>query len=265
LTDQQDSNDAGSPREPPIIPLGPWCISKIKRYFHERSAEREKETAQDRFTRRTANATVAIAVLAIVAAGVGALQYCTMQGQLNEMQAAQRPWIYAETPIFLKPITQKIVWEMRIEFKLQNTGHLPALHVTPIVQSPVPTINTGDIIASYQHAKCIDQNRDISATITGDTIFPGQIVKRAITIGIWPKDKAAAYTAINHYDPWIIGCFAYITSTSTLRHFTRFAYIVSQEAPDGGPASWLPYDPSNIQPDKIHVEPFLYKDSFAAD
>src|SRR5579872_5838910 len=117
-----------------------------------------------------------------------------MQGQLNEMQAEQRPWIHSEVPIFLKPISQNVVGvlEMRIEFKLQNTGHLPAFNVTPIVQSPVPTNNTGDLVAAYHHENCAKPT-SVDSTITGDTVFPGQIVKRAITIGIWPKDRAAAY------------------------------------------------------------------------
>jgi hypothetical protein len=88
LADQQDSNDTRSPSEPPIIPLGSWCVAKIKRKLHERGAKHEKETPQDRFARRTANATVWIAILAVVAAGVGSLQYHTMQGQLSEMKSA---------------------------------------------------------------------------------------------------------------------------------------------------------------------------------
>jgi hypothetical protein len=81
--------------------LWPWCVAKIKRKLHERAADLEKENPQDRFARRTANATVVIAywcdadgvILAIAAAIVGSLQYCTMQGQLNEMIAEQRAFI----------------------------------------------------------------------------------------------------------------------------------------------------------------------------
>lgn len=235
----------------------------IDAYSETHHSEDRKRAKRERITVIVLFATAVFAALAAIAAGASAWIF---EGQLEEMRAEQRPWIYAETPIFLKAITRNIpgVWEMRIEFKLQNTGHLPAMNVTPIVQSPVVTFNKGDAIAEYQHESCIDRN-DGAWKVTGDTIFPGQIIKHAITIGIWPKDMANAYAAINHYDPWIIGCFAYLTPSSKLPHFTRFAYVVSEEGETGGPTSWLPYDPSNIPPNKLHVEPFLFKDSFAAD
>jgi hypothetical protein len=93
LDDQRGSDNASPPSEPPIIPLWPWCVAKIKRKLHERRAQREKENPQDRFARRTANATVAIAVLAVVAATLGTMQWLAMQSQLEVMQADQRPWI----------------------------------------------------------------------------------------------------------------------------------------------------------------------------
>jgi hypothetical protein len=186
------------------------------------------------------------------------------QDQLTEMQSEQRPWVYAETPVFLKPITQNVngVWEMRIEFTIHNTGHLPAMNVTPVAESPVPTFNSGDIIAEYQHGNCIDKGPDYSA-ITGDTIFPGQTVKRAITIGIWPRDIVAAIAHIHHVDPWIIGCFEYRLPNSPVPHFTRFAYIVSDSIDPRG--SNIPADPSVIPVERLHVEPFPFKDSFEAD
>jgi len=138
------------------------------------------------------------------------------------------------------------------------------MNVTPIVQSPVVTYNRGDAIAEYQHKDCVDRKNG-PWKVTGDTVFPGQIVKRAITIGIWPKDREAAIAVINHVDPWIIGCFAYLAPSDPVPHFTRFAFIVSQED-DGFKTKWLPIDNnSSVPPDRIHVEPFLFKDSFAAD
>jgi hypothetical protein len=94
LSDKRSRNDSGTPSEPPFIPLGPWCVAKIKRCFHERRAERQKETAQDRFTRRSANATIAIAALTFIVAGIGILQWRVFdqqlevfRGQLGEMRS----------------------------------------------------------------------------------------------------------------------------------------------------------------------------------
>jgi hypothetical protein len=183
------------------------------------------------------------------------------------MRAEQRAWIYSDTPVFLKPITQNHsgVWEMRIKFKLRNTGRLPAINITPIVDSPVPTFNPGDIIAEFQRANCVE-NKTQSSDITGDTIFPNQPVDRAITIGMWSKDITLAIDKLGHIDPWIIGCFRYRIPGDNDSHFTHFAYIVSRDAPDYSPQALLTL--KNLEstfPDHLHVEPFLYKDSFGAD
>jgi len=67
----------------------------INEKLREYCAKKKKETPQDKFSRRLANATVVIAVFTLVSVGVGALTYTAikgqlnlMQGQLNEMKAA---------------------------------------------------------------------------------------------------------------------------------------------------------------------------------
>lgn len=166
MADQQGGSEARPPSESPIIPLWPWCVARIKRKLHERRIEREKENPQDRFARRTANATVWIAILAIVAAGVGTLQYCTMQGQLNEARnqrlltiAQLRPTI-SYNGISVQPFTgdgkiadkgdQILGWN--INPKLKNTGGSDArnyiswfdISVTPVTQNTCPSVPIPD-------------------------------------------------------------------------------------------------------------------------
>jgi hypothetical protein len=86
LSDEQGCTNANPPSKTPVFPLGPWCIAKIESYFQERKCARQKEQPQDLFARRTANATVAIAGLAVIAAFIGYFQYRSMQGQLGAMQ-----------------------------------------------------------------------------------------------------------------------------------------------------------------------------------
>ena len=124
MSSQQDGANANPPSKTPFTPIWPNGIAKIKRYLHERRAEREKESPQDRFGRRTSTATMWIAILAGVAAGIGVLQYCTfqkqldvMQGQLDSMERDQAPYVSVSdkmsNPAFL-PIDAtfgKIVWD----------------------------------------------------------------------------------------------------------------------------------------------------------
>jgi hypothetical protein len=81
---------------------------------------------------------------------------------------------------------------------------------------------------------------------------------------MWSADRDAAIRAINHVDPWIIGCWEYHLPNSATPHFTRFAYIISQKDTDERVKN-LPLDPDDVPADQLHVEPFLSKDSFAAD
>jgi len=127
LGDQQTGGNASPPSKPPVIPLGPWCVAKIKGYLHKRRADHEKKTPQDRFARRTADATVCIAILAVVAAVVGSLQYCSISGQLNEMQTEQRPWVSIDPKDgigLFRPLAFGVdsVPYMLVKFVIRNTA-----------------------------------------------------------------------------------------------------------------------------------------------
>ena len=198
-------------------------------------------------------------------AGATEAQQKLMQQQLDEMRDEQRPWVYSDAPVFLRSITKNPngVWDVNIQFTLRNTGHLPAFNVKYILDSPIPTIVAPNTVTEYQRKKCTPQGAE-PATITGYTVFPGQIVKDGVTIGIWPFDADRAIGKYHYLPVWIIGCFQYKIPGSDAPHFTRFAYAVGQEAKvnDYPP---LPIDPSAIPPDQLHVEPFPFEDDFSAD
>ena len=61
-------------------------VKGIKRYFQKRRAEKNSETAQDRSARRTATATIWIAIFTLVTAAVGAVTYTAINGQLGVMR-----------------------------------------------------------------------------------------------------------------------------------------------------------------------------------
>jgi hypothetical protein len=160
----QGGGDVGPPSEPPVIPLWPWAVAKIKRKLQERRAHRRKENPQDRFARRTANATVAIALLTLAIGVVGILQYCTfkgqldvMQGQLVEMQAARRPWLDVQTTI-TGPLTFDPAPNFQLKATLTNLGQSAALDVWPNV-SMYPDDPTRDAISEIPQ-RCAKLRKD---------------------------------------------------------------------------------------------------------
>jgi hypothetical protein len=60
-------------------------IQEIERYFHDRRTAKKQENPQDRASRRTANATVFIAILTLAVAFIGGLQYLIFKAQLKVM------------------------------------------------------------------------------------------------------------------------------------------------------------------------------------
>jgi hypothetical protein len=92
--DQNEQPTANSDHDSdaPVVRMVRYVITK----FRERRAQKEKEIAQDRFSRRLAHATVAIAFLTAAIVAVAILQYFSgedqldvMRGQLSVMQTEE--------------------------------------------------------------------------------------------------------------------------------------------------------------------------------
>jgi hypothetical protein len=66
-------------------------VNHAKRKFQERRALRTNETATDRAARRTAKATVVIAIFSIASAGSAVATLWILRGQLHEMKKAYGP------------------------------------------------------------------------------------------------------------------------------------------------------------------------------
>jgi hypothetical protein len=196
---------------------------------------------------------------------VGYYQLSAIRSQLNEMQAEQRPWIYADTPIVTRPITQNKanVWELRLKFIIHNVGHLPGSFVTPWVDSPVPIINRGNLVEEAQQRQCRKERTDLA--YVGDTVFPGQTIEREITVGIWPKDWDDVVFAGVQPSPWLIGCISYIFPEERGIHVTKFAYVMSWVRPAEPYFTPFPHDLNTVPLDQLRISPFPVKDAFGAN
>jgi hypothetical protein len=170
LTDQQ----AGHAPDTSIKQPQPnWIVrrvQKIKRYLHERRAAKKQENSQDRSSRRTATATVWIAILTVAVLIVGGLQYITfdrqlsvMQSQLNEMQEESRPWIGVDL------VQNDNVVESGKPFKIivhiKNFGHSPSPKVRGCVGSDTPNIHQQDRAGLAKMMEQLSACKDAAETV----------------------------------------------------------------------------------------------------
>jgi hypothetical protein len=277
LTDQESSNHS----DPPATQTQPnWIVrrvQKVKRYFHERRAAKKQENSQDRSSRRTANATVAIAALTVAVLIVGGLQYITfdlqlkvMQGQLNEMKDEQRPWIYADFssggPIYRN---QSGGLTFSIGFVFHNTGHLPATYISPDVEAYLSGADgkVGSSSARERQKRRCDkpiQQPEASDQI-GTTAFPGQNVPFGAAVGISAEEieatKREAWLKTTGKEleflfPWVVGCIRY-RSPDGEPHQTGIAFTIGMTKPGNFMSFALPLDPTGVDPGRIAIMPWI--------
>jgi hypothetical protein len=235
LTDQKHGNESSSTREPPIIPLGPWCIAKIKRKLHQRCAERENEGTQERSGRRTADATVAIAFFSIVAVGVGALQYCTLEKTDETMRNQQRAWIEPGLPIIQSPSNfVGGVEKIDLIISYRNIGNEPALGAVIALDNPLLVVDPPP--DGNWYARLPGENRVCAIAAPN---------KQGITI--WQSKEFAAHKFPNQRvtDADLVlsgkkslviqGCIGYLTIGE--RHYSGFCYYWDRVA-DRPPNVW---------------------------
>jgi hypothetical protein len=278
LGDQEGGESAGAPRNRPIIPLLPWCVAKIKIKLYERRSKREKETSQDRSSRRTANATIWIAIFAVVAALVGISQaiisnrqLTAMQGQLDAMEADQRPWI--------KPILQIVGFkftgagdaEITYLVNFKNVGKSPAQNIKSRIAAAVMTEKTAIRSVDEERNQCKLAGKDSAETVLpGIFLFPGEdapeliggrgvgraYVSAAEFAKGWPTPKSLVFK--------LVGCFDYSFPKESGRHGqTGFAYIISRKASDGsGHRTGFVPSVGDIPVDQVSFEPDPFSGGF---
>lgn len=227
----------------------------------------------------TAAATFAIAVLTGVLAWyaneqgtISENQRAVMQGQLDEMKAEQRPWVYADFKpggAFYK--TQSNGIGIPVAFFFHNTGHLPALYVSPDIEAYLSGEDDkigSTTVRERQKRRCEQSLQQPNAPDQiGVTVFPGQNVPFSTAAGIgaakivalqqlW-RDKLKKEMDI--LAPWITGCIRY-RSPDGVSHQTGIAFTVEMTRPDhdGLFALFaLPADPTAVDVHRIVFTPWI--------
>jgi len=184
-----------------------------------------------------------------------------MRGQLDEMQAEQRPWIYAE----FGP-NANIFWNQSggltipLVLSIHNTDHVPAQFVTPVTEVHTSAYfrgTTGPVVAKAQKAACDKGVADFeSLKREGGTVFPGQDLRMGVNPGL---DKSEWKAELPGFGPLIIiyGCILYERGTGQALGATGFAYTLGRvNAGNRLFGLMLPLDPSTVPVNELELQDF---------
>jgi transposase-like protein len=218
-------------------------IQYFKGYLEKRRAKKAKQNPVDRAATSTARATWAIAILTAVTIGVGWSQYrifdrqlTVMRGQLDAMEADQRPWLRPKI-IEMEPlaITEKNI-SFGVTFEFINSGKSPA---TQIGHS-ADLHRAGKSLYSAYADLCMAAEMSGNDTIA-PTIFPNENGNRRFT-DLWSKPNVADFNTrfsgpynpnpIFYVTPTVIGCIAYRATPESKFHHTRFAHAFDKKGAD---------------------------------
>lgn len=245
MANHRNGNDSRPPSKPPVIPLGPWCIFKVKSYLHKRRAQHEKESAQDRSSRRTATATVWIAVFAVITVFVSSLQYFSFQGQLgvmqsqlDEMRASRRPWLTVDTAI-AGPLNLNPAPMVAIDFVATNIGQSPAIE-TWINTALFPMKPGGDGVKEM-HRRCLAMRKQPHPAEgpPGYVLFPNHKFDKTGTLPGVPQkewnDYLFSYGHTGFVTLQLAVCGDYRFSFAPEIHSTEMLYVLGtpKQSPHG--------------------------------
>jgi hypothetical protein len=226
LSNQQGSTNTNPPSDAPFFPIWPNGVAKIKRHLHKRRADHQKESPQDRFARRTATATVWIAIFAVISATVGLLQYCSISGQLDEMRAEQRPWInFSATAGSDMTLGSGGIVALVAHTALTNIGHLPAQNVVAHA-ALVPWAEAAKQ-AKRRDLICSElKYRRITPANQGFVLFPNETKQPPLPLGLTKEN----------FEEWhgsgeplvLIGCLDYVFLTNGSHHHVGFIFEIDK-------------------------------------
>lgn len=128
ISQEEPTNKREPPNRRPILVR---VLGGLKRYENRRHRRSQKEKSDRdliaaRWTRRVGIFTAALVAVGIVTGGIFWRQLNVMQGQLDEMQAARRPWLTVHVniagPLIILPRPH-----IDIDFTITNIGQSPAM------------------------------------------------------------------------------------------------------------------------------------------
>jgi hypothetical protein len=203
----------------------------FKRYNDEQKSRRKpQETAHQKNERLAAESswligklTVVIAAAAILGVLVSGFQWRAINGQLNEMQVENRPWVGLDT--IQSDADIKSGQAFNILAFVKNFGHSPALHVSGCVASDTPNIHQRDEAGVAGLFKELDGCKPIQTYLMPDGEYgydvsrDGNLMNDSVVADV--KSGFATFAVFgkityedgskNHY--WTTFCALYVQNT----------------------------------------------------
>jgi hypothetical protein len=266
--DDKAGSDEGQHPSRDRHPNRVWrSIGTVRRYFEQRRTEKAHETAIDRATRSTKRATWIIAIATIVTGAIAYSQFRIMRGQLDQMQADQRPWVVLNEDIDPKVLNISFVEAGAVAnfsaFSIKNIGKSPAFG--PLTVSKLTTFATadGDIAGQLRdwcaHLRFI---KDIPGVL-----FPNSRIDDTPASGQplpWDKITDSLERDGTIY-PTILVCIIYKTSAGGEYHHTGFAFDLTKIDRTTTPDSYRGINPrSGLVPmADLHMVKSFFGRSFA--
>jgi hypothetical protein len=204
--------------------------------------------------------------LAVVSAIISLLTLLAIYGQLKEMKAEQRPWVYA---VDVKPAGRIVLvdgkYAIPLKFFIKNTGHLPAFFVQPKTAATVIAAE-GRSTKDIRNEVC-DKYRNAALTEgNGITVFADQTVTRGgFTSDDYPTIRKDAWDNLGGDKVLLVfGCVDYQFPDQPGHHQSRFSFAVGKLVDDGilERIGWLPDDPTTVD---IRLNPIAINDGQPAD
>jgi len=225
------------------------AAAQVAAAIHALKGAQDAQTSREDCNQKISTAlNVVIIVIASVAAFFAGASWWVFSGQLNEMQAEQRPWVYAAN---IEPAGRIVFVEgqyaVPLKFTIKNTGHLPAFFVAPKTSATV--LKIGMSTKRVQNEIC-DEYRKTPVANGGDTVFAGQVITHGgFTSDDYPTVLKKAWDLIGS-DRMIVmyGCIDYQFADQPWHHQSRFSYAVGQRKDQGilERIGSLPDDPTTV-------------------
>jgi hypothetical protein len=194
-------------------------------------------------------------------------------GQLSEMKAEQRAWVYGDIVPNGDATYDKGDLKLSFKVTLHNVGHHPAAYVFPLIYGTPQdrTFSQKDGALGIQEGICDrEKSKHLPERISqaeGRTVFPGE-EDAVLTIPVTVASTDTRYPASTDKDgftPIILGCIAYQFISDKSWHETGFMFRLERDGPQNPMiAPEFHISEGNIPAAKLHLVPFVSGRGFYA-
>lgn len=212
-----------------------------------KAPRRASEARHEKSDRWMIALTALIAVGGIISAIIFFKQLSVMQGQLDAMEADQRPWVFATNVIISRPVVHDDKGlHISLRFDLKNGGHSPALQTSARFRAYFGSVHYRD----EEQIVC----KDAQPEGFGTTLFVDQ-TDQPETSWLIPADQIeVARKSGVILTPFVVACVSYQLPRARAYRTTPYEFVIQ---PALGSTKWpccnFPIDEREIAPSDLRL------------